>query len=157
MLCLALVLILASCTKEPDSSSSGSTEHEVSSAPRPVNVAVSFERPDGAFSEYGGYTVENEYAVPVFFSTETGAKDFAILSLSDAQIDDDGHLSYDTITQVYSVSELGKMQYVQADIVFMGTIPNNGFCYTDSDGTIKMFTVETSGYDGSLFISELEE
>ncbi len=149
-------LMLSSCTKEPESSIPESSEPETSSQTAVYNVSISYDAPADTYKEIGGYTFENEYAVPVYFSTDTGLTDFAILSLSDAEIDDDGNLSYGTITPVYSVNTMASMQYVTADLVFYGTIPNNGFSYTDADGTVKVFTISQSGDDGSLEMNILE-
>ncbi len=147
LLCLSGLVLLCSCTEKPESSSSAA----------PANVFVSYERPDSPFAECGGYTAESEYSVPVYFASDTGVTDFAILDLSDPDVDEDGNLSYGTVTEIFFIKSMGKDQYVSAELVFMGSIPNNGFRYTDSDGTVKVFTVSQSGYDGSLVVNVLEQ
>ena len=49
----------------------------------------------------------------------------------------------------------GEWQPLVQELLFGGAIPNCGFSYVDEAGTVRAFTVEISGMDGSLLIQPL--
>lgn len=44
---------------------------------------------------------------------------------------------------------------LEASLVFLGDIPNNGISFTDADGNVKYCAVDMSGMDGSLILWEI--
>lgn len=91
--------------------------------------------------------------VKVLFSTTTVVKDFKVLKLSECEIDDNGRISFHEET-LYEQFELLPECPIMVIMTFFGSIPNNGFSYTDKDGTTRKFTVNLSGKDGRVEIEE---
>lgn len=97
----------------------------------------------------------NEKAPLVFFSTEKIAKDFRLLTLSLKSVDEEGNIKFN-IEEAYYYGTMTAENPLLARMELMGTIPNNGFSYVDMNEATRYFTIEVSGYDGSLILNEFE-
>jgi hypothetical protein len=96
------------------------------------------------------YTViEDESSTLILFTTNRTARDFRVLGLELADVDDDGNISFRTET-LLELDALAPNQPVAIETVFWGDIPNNGFSYVDENGQTQYFSVNISGMDGSL-------
>ncbi len=106
-------------------------------------------------TEYISYEPENtaEYTTHVLFSVKEDVKNFKIVELFTKNIDDDGHIEF-LYEERFKLDMLTKDKPVCAGINFYGSIPNNGFMYTDKDGNDHLFVIDQSGKDGSLYIWE---
>jgi len=105
------------------------------------------------FSQADGTEV-SESAVKVVFSAESTVSDFRLLSIAMQDIDENGIFTF-SAEELYSQPELTPERPLEADLVFLGDIPNNGISFTDADGNVKYFSVDMSGMDGSLILWEI--
>lgn len=97
---------------------------------------------------------EDEAASMVRFSTEETVRDFKVLALTFQEGGDDSRLTF-SAEDVYTVKQLTADDPLVAELLFGGAIPNCGFSYVDETGTVRAFTVEISGMDGSLLTQPL--
>lgn len=91
----------------------------------------------------------------IYFSTEQTIEEFKELSLTFESVDDDGNVKF-TVEEIYNHGTMTPETPLLTRMEFIGTIPNNGISYVDSNGKTRYFAVEVSGYDGSLLLSEFE-
>ena len=85
---------------------------------------------------------------------ESTVSDFRLLSIAMQDIDENGIFTF-SAEELYSQPELTPERPLEADLVFLGDIPNNGISFTDADGNVKYFSVDMSGMDGSLILWEI--
>lgn len=116
-------------------------------------VSVSMGRAD---LELGQEVIEyisddGPYSVEVLFTTSHSVRDFKFLELSDGDFDADGELFF-TITEAFHRDTMTPDSPILVRLVFIGTIPNNGFSYIDASGAFHRFTLNLSGEDGSLMV-----
>ena len=90
----------------------------------------------------------------IIFSTDVEVKDFKILSLEFTDADENGKPQYN-YNSAYSQPSLVPGNDLVADLLFAGDIPNYGFSYIDTDGTLKLFALGLSGEDGSIVVTEI--
>ena len=76
-------------------------------------------------------------------------KDFRILSLKPESFDDKLVFWAKTL---YTKEVLNPGRPLLVKLCLYGSIPNNGFSYTDSKGTIHYYAINSSGKDGSLIL-----
>ena len=89
----------------------------------------------------------------ILFSAITEVTDFKVLALSDCNVDENGKISFHEKT-LYTQPRLMPQCPLVVIMTFFGSIPNNGFSYTDENGTTRKFVVGLSGMDGSVEIEE---
>ena len=95
----------------------------------------------------------DQYTTHVLISTDSEVRDFTLYELSLADVDDNGKAEYD-MKECFSVKELKPDKPLCAGMNFPGDMPNNGFKYTDRNGTEHFFVISVSGRDGSLVVTE---
>lgn len=95
----------------------------------------------------------SEPRVRMVFSVKSPVKDFKVLALNATDIDANGKVIY-AVDERYVQDKLTPERPLVMETVFFGSIPNNGISYVDGNGVLKRFTVEISGKDGSLILSE---
>lgn len=95
---------------------------------------------------------ESEYSAHVLFTAKQTVKNFKVLALEFQDIDDEGNVSF-AVEELYTV-ELTPERPLMVQMELVGTIPNNGISYEEEDGTVRQFSVNESGKDGSLFLME---
>ena len=81
--------------------------------------------------------------------------DFEIISLYDPEINEVGQIKF-SYTTAYSHGVLMPEAPLLVRTTFYGDMPNIGIRYTDADGTSKMYAVDISGMNGSLYLMEFE-
>ncbi|MBQ7501886.1 hypothetical protein IJT93_04105 [bacterium] len=81
-------------------------------------------------------------------STDAPIKDLRILDLTFKNFDDKGKIHFDEKERIL-VSEVNPEDIILIDLIIYGDIPNNGISYTDADGTVKRFSVNLNGEDGT--------
>lgn len=91
--------------------------------------------------------------VKVAFMGKGQVRDFKLLSLTLDDVTEDGEPIYG-IAEIYAAEQLQANHPLVVDMLFMGSIPNYGISYLDQDGVMRYFTVEMSGYDGSILLTE---
>ena len=69
----------------------------------------------------------------------------------------EGDESFVWATILYSLDELRPAQPFVVTWMEWGTFPHRGISFEDEDGMIWIFAIQSSGYDGTLFLVDLEE
>ena len=87
------------------------------------------------------------------FLPRKNVKDFQVLALSFADMDDYGYMTMEARV-LHMQEELTAEEPAMVEMVFQGSLPECAVSYTDEDGVTRFFTVGISGKDGSLFMSE---
>ncbi|MGN0918052.1 MAG: hypothetical protein ACI4NO_02760 [Oxalobacter sp.] len=95
----------------------------------------------------------SEPRVRMVFSVKKPVRDFKVLALSATDVDANGKVTY-AVDERYVQDKLTPERPLIVETAFFGSMPNNGISYVDGNGTLKRFTVEISGKDGSLFLWE---
>ena len=109
------------------------------------------------YDEYTEYVADSsEYDTMVAFVATSRVTDFKVLSLEFVDYTEDGKIKFDS-KELYSQEELGKDTPLIVTMTFVGDIPNYGISYVDENGQTKKYSIDLSGYDGSLFLSEIAE
>lgn len=145
-----------SISSDPDADSNpdGTAEAPVLRQPAdcPIKAEYSADRPD--ITEFESFRSDaDDPQTLVMFTTESTVSDFTVLSLAFESIDDDGKITY-SITKSYSLEEFRQDTPIEVGMTFAGSIPTNGISYTDENGSTRRFSINISGYDGSLFLQE---
>ncbi|MBO6054898.1 MAG: hypothetical protein J6P31_05200, partial [Oscillospiraceae bacterium] len=130
----------------------GGAELFVPDAPEPAVVTVCLpEELTVGYTEMlrdGG-----EYSMQVAFQTDRPVYDFSILALEYVDMTEEGSVEYSHSTRCV-LPELTPDEALVVSMEFLGTIPNNGITYVDTDGRQRFFTVNVSGMDGSLYLGK---
>lgn len=95
---------------------------------------------------------ESEYQGRVVFTTDGAVSDFKLLALTFVDIDDEGHIIFD-ISEVYTQPALTADLPLVVNLTFIGEIPNYGISYENGTGEVQRFSLNESGFDGSLILS----
>lgn len=121
----------------------------------PARVTAGFAPTDGEltehFREYAADT--SEYAVKVIFRTDKKVTAFKLLKLTFESVDGSGKISYSQ-SEEYKLDVFTPSEPFIAAVAFPGDIPAYGISYIDADGTLRCFTLNISGEDGSLLLTE---
>lgn len=106
------------------------------------------------FTEYDKYIADMaEERQEVLFMVKSEVKDFKVLSLFLQDMDESDKVNFD-VTELYRLDKLTPDRPLLVVMTFYGDIPNNGVSYVDATGTTKRFTVQISGEDGSVKLTE---
>ena len=117
-------------------------------------VTVQFAKDAAPARPYDTAVVETgEMQTQLVFSTDAAVRDFCVLALTDPDIDDNGEIHFKS-TVAHRQDRLTPDRPLVVTTVFFGDIPNNGISYMDKDGVTHSFTVDMSGEDGSLYLTE---
>ena len=102
--------------------------------------------------EYIAYS--GDYSVQVAFTAAEPVDHFKVLALQYGPIDEEGNIRFFT-TELHDHGTLTADRALVVEMVFEGTIPGYGISYMDAQGNTRLFSVEVSGYDGSLLLREI--
>ena len=120
------------------------------------NATVTVEQVEDIAGEYG--TVFNassdEYAFYAVFRTDVKITDVKVLGLTFLDADENGNITFDREV-LHTVDEIGPDFNLAVHLTTDGSIPAYGISYVDADGTVKSFSVNMSGEDGSLYLSAI--
>ncbi len=94
-----------------------------------------------------------EYSMRVAFQTDRPVYEFTVLALEYVDMTEEGSVQYNSSARCV-LPELTPDEALVVSMEFMGTIPNNGITFVDTDGRPRFYTVNVSGMDGSLFLGE---
>lgn len=103
------------------------------------------------YDEFDAYDGADQ--VWVAFSTTDDVKNFKLLSLQYESMDEDGKIQY-SVTELLNYGDLKEDCPLVVSMILEGTIPGYGISYEDMQGNRRMYSVNLSGYDGSLFLME---
>lgn len=95
-----------------------------------------------------------EYATSVAFTAADCVYDFKVLALQLESVDEEGNLYFST-TELYDYGELAADRAFVVELVFEGAIPGYGISYVDVRGNTRLYSVNLSGYDGSLLLQQI--
>ena len=162
---LAAVLMLTGCGRsegEPDdvpqipAVDAVETEQIPEEVPAyPENPAVSAVYGNEYTGERESYTADDsEYASEVVFLTDGAVRDFRLLGLTLEEITDDGEVVF-SFEELYVYGELTPEKGLAVRMNIPETIPYYGISYMDGTGAVRVFSVNYSGFDGSVQLAEI--
>ena len=96
---------------------------------------------------------QGESQAGVVFSVNSPVRNFKVLSLEFKDFDKAGKPVF-LVKELYTKDVLRPERQLLVKYSFFGSIPNNGFSYTDSNGKTRYYFVSESGKDGSLLFGE---
>ena len=96
---------------------------------------------------------QGESHAGVVFSVNNPIRNFKVLSLHCKDIDANGKPNL-LVKERYTKEVLRPERRLLVKYTFFGSIPNNGFSYTDANGKTRSYAVSQSGMDGSLLFIE---
>lgn len=156
---LACMLFLTGCGQEPEESPVGATAAPSPSAPPVVTAApagpafltAAFAE-DHQPQEYIEFQEESTgHEVQIVIATDRQVTDFQFLALTPRE--EEGDLTWDTET-LYSLDVFSPHTPLLVTTTFAGDLPGRGIAYTDTDGSVRHYTLSLSGKDGSLLLEE---
>lgn len=89
----------------------------------------------------------------VVLTSDEALKNFKVLGLDVANIDDSGKISYN-VKDLYTKDSLPKNTPFVLTLTTFESIPYTGISFEDDLGRVRRFAVEQSGMDGSVSLSE---
>lgn len=89
----------------------------------------------------------------VVLTSDEALPNFKVLGLDVANIDESGHISYNT-KALYTKASLPKNTPFVLTLTTFESIPYTGIAFEDDLGRARRFTIEQSGMDGSVSLSE---
>lgn len=93
--------------------------------------------------------------IGVLFMTDHKLADFKILNLEYKDCDDNGNISYNVnIAKDYGTLDKDMPLVVHMEMI--GTIPNAGFSFADTNGNTRYYSISESGMDGSPVVTRFE-
>ena len=105
--------------------------------------------------EYDSFAADyTDYAVDVVFTTDATVRNFKVLALTLNEITDDGEVSF-FFEELYTYGELTPDKGLGVKMSLPETIPFYGISYTDGTGADRVFSVNLSGFDGSVQLAEI--
>ena len=105
--------------------------------------------------EYDSFVADDaDYAVDVVFTTDAAVRNFKVLALTLNEITDDGEVSF-FFEELYTYGELTPDKGLGVKMSLPETIPFYGISYTDGTGADRVFSVNLSGFDGSVQLAEI--
>ena len=88
------------------------------------------------------------------FETNLPVQDFSVLTLDCESFDENGMPVYSIADELnYGSMVVGEPIFV--NVGFIETIPTKGISYVDSRGVKRYYVIGEDGYDGSLFLEEI--
>lgn len=108
----------------------------------------------GNLSDYDEFTADDSDArVRVLFTAKAPSKSFKVYALTFNDVDEDGKINYQT-QEIYFADTLMPQRPLVVEMTFYGDMPSYGISYVDETGATRLFSVNLSGEDGSLLLSE---
>ena len=105
--------------------------------------------------EYDEYTADDsEYAAKVVFTTDGAVRDFKIIALTVTDVSEEGNVSF-FFEDLYVCGELTPDKGLAVTMSLPETIPFYGISYIDGTGETRIFSVNLSGFDGSVYLAEI--
>ncbi len=107
--------------------------------------------PEGC-EEFHDY--DSAYRVRILFTTDAAVREFTFLGLTFTG-ESDGTLRFET-EEIYTADVFTPEHPVVIGMTFVGAVPDRGICYADADGTEHYLSLDLSGKDGSLLLTEFK-
>lgn len=109
--------------------------------------------PDKMPDRFDTFGAPAEGGSGILFTASGTVKDFRLLTLTLADADSEGKITFRT-EEVYYQQALTPERPLLAYPSFYGDIPNNGVSFVDEQGNTRYFAISISGRDGSLELVE---
>ncbi|MBR4212000.1 MAG: hypothetical protein IKR84_06410 [Oscillibacter sp.] len=117
-------------------------------------IVVRVQWDNGTWTDCDEFTAySGDFEVGIVFSASRTLRDFKVLSVSLEDVDEDGTPVF-SVLELYTQDALTPERPLLVHTSFPGDMPTNGISYLDGDGTTRYFSVNESGFDGSLILSE---
>jgi len=101
------------------------------------------------------YTLDTtDYAAKVVFTAKSAVRNFKLISLTVKDISEDGNVSY-SFDDLYVYGDLTADKGLAVTMNLPEIIPFYGISYTDGVGNTRVFSINLSGFDGSLYLTEI--
>ena len=105
--------------------------------------------------KYDEYTADDsEHAAKVVFATDSTVRNFKIVALTVTDITDEGAVSF-VYDVMYTYGSLTPEKGFAVTMSLPETIPFYGISYTDGTGETRIFSVNLSGFDDSVYLAEI--
>ncbi len=105
--------------------------------------------------KYDEYTADDsEYAAKVVFTTDGAVRDFKVIALTVTDVSEDGNISF-MFNDLYVCGDLIPEKGLAVKMSLPETVPFYGISYTDGNGETRIFSVNLSGFDGSVYLAEI--
>ena len=109
---------------------------------------------DTKASPHDVFVADREEAhTSVLLSSKKGVRDFKVLKLFLKDIGSDGKPIF-RVKVLHSQPALAPGRPLEVVLTFFGTIPAYGISYVDSAGRTRWFSLDMSGKDGSVLLTE---
>lgn len=95
------------------------------------------------------------YQVKILFEISATVKDVRFLVIYLDESGEDGSLNFYVDKTLYSMDTLPPEKPLVVGTVFEGLLPTRAISFVDENNTTRYYSVEMSGKDGSIFLSEL--
>ena len=121
-------------------------------AENPVITALYDREYTGAYDEYTAD--DSEYAAKVVFTTDGAVRDFRVIALTVTDVSEDGNVSF-MFDELYTYGDLTPDKGLAVKMSLPETLPFYGISYIDGTGAERIFSVNLSGFDGSVYLAEI--
>jgi len=121
----------------------------------PENPTVSAVYGNDYTGDYDFFAADDaDYAVDVVFTTDSTVRNFKIIALTLNEITNDGYISF-FFEDLYTHGDLTPDKGLAVKMNLPETIPFYGISYTDETGADRVFSVNLSGFDGSVYLADI--
>lgn len=122
----------------------------------PVSVQYLTEVGDGDYDWVTLY--DGPDACCLLFTTDSRVTDMSILSLFVEDVADDGTVTFSATLPGNDCQweTMTPNMLIAVQLIFPDTLPAYGISYRDVEGDLRRFTIELSGYDGSILLREVD-
>lgn len=122
----------------------------------PVSVQYLTEVGDGDYDWVTLY--DGPDACCLLFTTDSRVTDMSILNLFVEDVADDGTVTFSSTLPGNDCQweTMTPNMLIAVQLIFPDTLPAYGISYRDVEGDLRRFTIELSGYDGSILLREVD-
>ena len=155
--------MLCSCTNKYDiifekveESEESSIDVSETSSTEKIEIKFSADIPSEQFltstKDYHSFVSTNQDYVPVHYKTNHTISNVELFKIR--LHDDTPSFAKDEV--VYTLEKLSPDKHLVASTLIVGTIPQMAISFSDDDGNTYVYSVNTSGKDGSIVLEEIE-
>ncbi len=122
----------------------------------PVSVQYLTEVGDGDYDWVTLY--DGPDVCCLLFTTDSRVTDMSILNLFVEDVADDGTVTFSATLPGNDCQweTMTPNMLIAVQLIFPDTLPAYGISYRDVEGDLRRFTIELSGYDGSILLREVD-
>lgn len=145
LLLLCALLIFCGCDKGKDP--------DPDEQPKEATLSICYPEDSSHKGEYEEYVADDSFPMEVIISTDEPVTFLTVLGLMYEEYEDE---------YTFAATELNGYKYFNPErplkltVTDYGEIPSYGISYIDSCGEKHAFAICVSGYDGSVYLEEIE-